>query len=278
MSSLDGSTSPSKGFDKSRTYLGEAVKRPLKPTTDAVLAATRKSGLPGWLDGPADAYRHALLSAELTRQHGAAKAQAILALNEVNGMAAGIREPIKTARATIMDTQVNLRAGRLGEGAKSFEEVERRVAAEIARSIEANGSGANGTLPYMSRDKWENEAGDPEPIEIPPDWVRKNRAERQGNLSPGPASRRAAIVEALGKSDADWTEADARAVMDDPRYYAWSHADKEALHARVRRYYERAYPNAAGAKSGGGGPVQVDSYVRGDGTPVTAHSRAAPRH
>lgn len=252
------------------------VKRRLKPTTDAVISAAENSGLPGWLDGPADTYRHALLSAELTRQHGSAKAQTILAMNEVGGMISGVTTPIKVTRSTIMDTQVNLRAGRLGEGAKSFQEVERRVAAEIARSIEANGSGANGTLPYMSRDRWENRWGRPEQNEIPPDWVRKNRGERQGNLSPGPASRRIAIAEALDKPDADWTEEDARAVMDDPRYYAWSHADKEALHARVRRYYERAYPNAAGAKSAGGGPVQVDSYVRGDGTPVTAHSRAAP--
>jgi len=278
MTSLEGSKSASKGFDKAHKYMGDAVKRQLEPTITTVLTATTNSGLPGWLDGPADAYRHALLSAELTRVHGTAKAQAILALNEVSGVVVGIGTPIETAHSTIMDTQVNLRAGRLGEGAKSFEEVERRVAAEIARSIEANGSGANKTLPYMSRDKWRNKDGGPEASEIPPDWVRKNRAERQGNLSSGPASRRAAIAEALGKSDADWTEEDARAVMDDPRYYAWSHADKEALHARVRGYYARAYPNVAGTKSSSGGPVQVDSYVRGDGTPVTAHSRAAPRH
>lgn len=273
---FDGPDLIARSFEKSRKYIGGTVKRRLEATTDAVVKATRESGLPGWLDGPADAYRHALLAAELTRVHGTVKAQAILALNEVNGMVDGIRTPLETARSTIMDTQVNLRAGRLGEDAKSFEEVERRVAAEIARSIEANGSGANKTFPYLSRDKWKNEAGDPESNEIPPDWVRKNRGERQGNLSPGPASRRIAIAEALDKPDADWTEEDARAVMDDPRYYAWSHADKEALHARVRRYYARAYPNAAGAKSAGGGPVRVDSYVRGDGTPVTAHSRAAP--
>ena len=46
-----------------------------------VQRAAEETGLPGWINGPADAFRHAYLAGRLRQEFGLAGAQAILAVS-----------------------------------------------------------------------------------------------------------------------------------------------------------------------------------------------------
>lgn len=50
--------------------------------TNAAIRESARSGLPGRENGPADAYRHILLSAELTRRFGEGYARQLLDTHE----------------------------------------------------------------------------------------------------------------------------------------------------------------------------------------------------
>lgn len=94
------------------------------------------SQLPGRTDGPADAYRHILLAAELTRLTNEAIARAILGGHEQTGNADG-----QTPQAENMDRRNNDIGIEIGKNADSWEDVVRR-----SRGVMDDSRGADGGL------------------------------------------------------------------------------------------------------------------------------------
>lgn len=237
----------------------------------------RNSGLPGWTGGPADAYRHLVGAAELARQYGPTVAWTILEANEFKGSyLPGYKQ---TDDDKAMDRHHNLAGVEFGMWAKSREEVLQWAKEQISKTHEAQEKGEKGPAVFLPPSEWrERPVGpnDTPPTNWPPKWTGEgDRAEAEVEEAEPKtmAARQSAADLALAKRDEDWTEEDARAAMNHPRYYGWSHPDQKEIGARVRKYFERAYPGT----TDGGGTVQVAAYTRDDGTPVDAHTRAAPR-
>jgi hypothetical protein len=230
-----------------------------------------ESGLPGHISGPNDALRHIIGAAEAIRQHGEAGAGALIA-NEIRGSYYGDGPGGQTAADRAMDDHNNLIGALIGRTAKSYEEIVERAKAEIAKAIENEGSGKDGSPKWLDPSQWKTANGEPDRRPIPENFGKPPQSgEATGEDNSGGAEPRAARMSAiLAKPGRDWTDEDARVVMSDPRY--WDPRRKEpALIERVNDSFHQRYdgPN--------GGPIQVDAYARADGTQVAAHTRAEPK-
>lgn len=261
---------PSLGYLKGRLEGSELYK-----SLDAIRNKARDeavdSGLPGHISGPNDALRHIIGAAEAVRQHGEAGAAALIA-NEIRGSYYGDGAGGQTAADRAMDDHNNPIGVLIGKTAKSYEEVVERATAEIVKGIENGGSGKDGTAKWLDPSQWKTGNGEPDPRPIPENFGKPPQSgEASGAGDSGGAEPRAARVAAiLAKPGRDWTDEDARVVMNDPRY--WDSRRKDpALIERVSDSFHRRYdgPN--------GGPIQVDAYTRADGTHVAAHTRAEPK-
>lgn len=93
------------------------------------------SQLPGRERGPADAYRHILWAAEMTRRFGEERAREILALHERDGDEQG-----QSADERTMDMSNNEIGIRIGVGARTFDDVTSATRKTISGSAE-DGSG-----------------------------------------------------------------------------------------------------------------------------------------
>lgn len=127
------------------------------------------SYLPGLHNGPADAYRHMLGAAELTRRYGETAARAMLEANEVKGdvidrQSAGERE---------MDSHNNDIGIAIGQDARTFDEIRERARAKIDAGVREQGSGANDTPKWPPSSEWKNTPDNPN---WPPDWSRAEPA------------------------------------------------------------------------------------------------------
>lgn len=227
-----------------------------------LIREARATGLPGRANGPQDVYRHSMFAGELTLRYGSEMADQILEINEMKEYPGGIRYGVKTDIDNVMDRTVNPMAIKAMRGVKSPEEVRRRARALTIESIRNNGSGANGSIPYLPEHHWQpnirEDGGDPH--EIPPDW--RPRGIWPGNVGINP---RLADL-ALDVPVEQWTDAHLRAVTQDRRYYR-DHPERQARTARVTRYLDAKH----------GGSIQVSAYTRGDGTQVSAHTRSSGR-
>jgi hypothetical protein len=227
-----------------------------------LVGEARRTGLPGRINGPQDVYRHLTFAGELTLRYGSAMADQILEINEMKEYSGGIRYGVNTDIGTTMDRTVNPMAIKAMRGVKTPQDVRRVARALTIESVRNNGSGANGSIPYLPEHLW---TSDPRPDggdrnAIPPDW-------RPRGLWPGNAGINPRLADmALEVPVEQWTEAHLRAVMQDRRYFR-EHRERQARTARVARYLEAKH----------GGPIQVGAYTRSDGTPVAAHTRASVR-
>jgi hypothetical protein len=221
-------------------------------------AAAAASGLPGWINGPADTLRHLIVAGELRRLYGPVVARAYLDGNEVR---AALFDKNVTRARTMMDHRNNSEGMALGKGAASFDEVVERAERRTLDAIESNGRGPKSPR-YLDRRHWQVRPGVPDTADIPPEFAERVRA--RGDKT----GKRAAIDAILARPSDEWSEAEARKVMQDPRY--WKKQDP-AVTAPVAAFFDKRYPGTTD------GPVQVDSYTRGDGTHVAAHTRASPR-
>ncbi len=118
----------------------------------AATAATSESvssQLPGRVNGPADAYRHILWAAELTRRFGARIADNILEFRERF-------DPVGTSGATAMDRWNNDIGIQIGRNAKTWDDVIR-----AARKVIEDSSGDGAHVFYKRRigAKWLEESG-----------------------------------------------------------------------------------------------------------------------
>ncbi|MBL8834572.1 MAG: hypothetical protein JNL71_19425 [Rhodospirillales bacterium] len=225
--------------------------------------AAKESRLPGWQSGPADAFRHIVASAEMTRRHSSAAAWLLGEANEQKGNFVNRQDKDDLA----MDRHNNAIGPQIGRDAKSFEEILERAKSAITEGVAHDGSGAadregRATPIWLSRKRWgEDDDEQRDRSNWPPGW----------KASEGPQAQRV-----LARPVEDWTQDDVHAVQRSKLYLRGDGPERAAAFAKVRRWYERDGGSAPRAKSGGG-PVAVRAYVRDDGTQVAGHSRAAPR-
>jgi hypothetical protein len=220
---------------------------------DDAAEKARKTSLPGETDGPADAYRHIVGIAELTRREGARKANAIGTFNEITTL---------FSDASQMDLHNNDIGRRIGKDATSSEEIERRAMAEIRAAVIEGGTGKNGTAVYLPEREW-----------------RDRDARKAGLVWPLPGFAKSSQVERdLASPPESWSDAVRERVMRDQIYWDTNHPRQAEAFEAVRRSFEHR-PDKSEPRSGDtgtGGPVNVRSYKRDDGTKVDAHSRSAP--
>jgi hypothetical protein len=188
----------------------------------AAEAEADRSPLPGYYNGPADAYRHIVATAELRRRFGFAVAYAIVTGNEVIGTHG------KEYRAELrqMDDHNNAIGLAIGATARTYEDVVRLARAAIDAATERGGTGAEGTplwVPTGWREGRDRPAADRRlpvswPDHIPSLAGYRFAAERYGlgriERAGTPRQREAAWLERLADTPpVEWSEADVRAVI-----------------------------------------------------------------
>ena len=257
--------------------------RELKFWNSVGKAASREateSPLPGYFDGPADAYRHIVGTAELRRRFGFPTAYTIATGNEVLGTHAEGHPP----ELRQMDDHNNAIGFSIGASAKSYEEVVQRARAAIDAGIVRGGDGSDGTPLWQSR--WTEprdrpSADRPLPVQWP-DAIPSARdypfgAEQFSANRPEhtitPRQREAATLERLSDlPTSEWSEADARAVIGSRPYTNSSAPEHRAWRARVQQYFEER-TRRSGA---GGNTSQAEEKACGGVASVRAYTRAGP--
>ncbi|MBY0332355.1 MAG: hypothetical protein K2X49_17005 [Acetobacteraceae bacterium] len=257
---------------------------------DAASAEALASPLPGYYDGPADAYRHIVGTAELRRRFGFGTAYAIATGNEV----LGTHERNQPPELRQMDDHNNAIGFSMGAGAKTYEEVVRRARAAIEAAIAHGGDGSDGTP------RWQGTWGEPRgrtaaerglPVQWP-DGIPSARdypfgAEQFGTNGPNrtmtPRQREAATLERLRDlPTGEWSEADVRAVIGSRPYTNSSAPEHRAWRARAQQYFEERTRQGGASNTSQteekacGGIASVRAYTRsGPSGPVqvSAHSR-----
>ncbi|HEX8615891.1 MAG TPA: calcium-binding protein [Telluria sp.] len=118
------------------------------------------SNMPGHANGPQDAYRHLILSAELTRQMGVE--YAILALEAHEG---GANQP-----ANKMDRHNNDIGIDIGAKSKSYEDSVARAREAISKAVPSSGpDGASGSgVNWMPESTWSKPSDPSKPVNWPP--------------------------------------------------------------------------------------------------------------
>ena len=254
---------------------------------EAAAKEARDSPLPGYLDGPADAYRHIVGTAELRRRFGFVPAYAVATGNEVLGTHAD-GHPSETRE---MDDHNNAIGLSIGADATSYEEVVRRARIAIDSGIAKGGGGSDGTPRWQG--SWDEPRDWPRverrlPVEWPDDIPSakdyRYGAEKFGTnaaeLAVTPREREAATLDRLRDlPTGEWSDADVRAVIGSRPYVNSSMPEHGDWQERVRQYFEERHGGAdpdetSRSDSGGrGGPVFVRSHDRsGPSGPVHVDS------
>ncbi|WPB87001.1 hypothetical protein [Sediminicoccus rosea] len=257
----------------------------------AAAGEAEASPLPGFYDGPADAYRHIVGAAELRRRFGWAIAYGIVTGNEVRGTHAKGHAP----ELRRMDDHNNAIGLSIGADATSNEEVVRRARAAIDAGVENSGSGLGQTPLWLPQERWrEVSARPPAERALPVEWpdaIPSAAAYRFGDERFGadrafragtPRERQAALFERLEATPtAEWSEADVRGVIASPAYRNSSAAEHALWRERVRQYFQEraAGQDQAAEEEDADGVAHVRAYTRmGPSGPiqVRAHDRATP--
>ena len=144
----------------------------------------RSSDLPGQAEGPADAYRHLVGVAELSRRAGPSLAFYMAEYNEVRswfamGSSTLHGRPIartKTPEGRSMDRRNNALALAIGARVSSTEDVVRRVRSMMEHSIETTGGSGVGNTPYWREARYWSD-GAPLAEWSPSNWSDIDRAE-----------------------------------------------------------------------------------------------------
>jgi Ca2+-binding RTX toxin-like protein len=109
------------------------------------------ANLPGKENGPQDAYRHLLLSAEFTRVFGEFGAKFLLNLHEVENLILD-GQPFDNSS---MDWNNNTQGSEIGENAQSWDDIVTGARSKMDQSV--NGAGAsdpNGPVTWMNPQEW----------------------------------------------------------------------------------------------------------------------------
>jgi hypothetical protein len=219
--------------------------------------AAKDSGLPGYRNGPGDAYRHILWIAETARTTGTLPAWAQGEANELRGVLSN--PPEETSMDRYNNNEIALRIARM---ATSREDVERLAQAEIVAAHLRSGTGADGTAQWLDRSTWGHPADLPAPTNWPPKWDNEDelRVERLLTLP----------IE-------EWEEHHLRLVVASRIYHDRNHPKHAMAQDAAQRWLHATDARRMSILRSTFGPVTVDPYTRGDGTQVEGHTRAAPK-
>lgn len=218
---------------------------------------TQTSGLPGYHNGPADAYRHILLIAETARVYGTLPAWATGEANETPNAVLGIA-PAAGAMDRHNNNEVALRIAKM---ASSREDVERLAQAEIMAAYWRSGTGADGTARWLGSEHWRETKYTDSATNWPPKWEDEDglRVERLLTLP----------IE-------EWDEHHVRLVVASRIYHDRDHPKHAMALEKTQRWFHADEARRANILRTTFGPVTVDPYTRGDGTRVEGHTRSAP--
>lgn len=131
-------------------------------------AEAAASGLPGNVNGPRDAYRHLIGTAELARRVGLVTGWGMVEFNEFNSwlaMQRALRDGRDVAlpnqpESRAMDRHNNALALSISYRAQSPETIVARARRQIERAgREHSGSGHGGTAYWMPRSRWDDPTG-----------------------------------------------------------------------------------------------------------------------
>jgi Domain of unknown function (DUF6973) len=141
---------------------------------NAAITESSNSNLPGRENGPADAYRHLLWSAELTRRFGERRARQILGAHEIDGRLRGSQ----SRDAEKMDRHNNELGIVIGKNARAWNDVIKGARTVLDRS-DRSGAGGDGQAKWLPPARWrsnpvDDATGKPVDLNWPDtDWVRK---------------------------------------------------------------------------------------------------------
>lgn len=242
------------------------------PAANALAVAVARfeasaSGLPGLYNGPADAYRHVVWTAEMASRFGPDSAGRYAELHEMTAaLSASAAErrglPVDISDSPEgrgMDRRNNLLGIAIGSRARTFDEVVAMSREVMDRSPRDGSGGALGAV-WLPPRTW---AGGPSisdgnwPLT---DWAKVPPQHRQRYRQGGEAYRHPILRHG---TDHRRAAAERRAAIAAETRAAWD--------ALLR------LDEAGDADLGPGGPVRVDAHLR-DGHPVRAHTRSAPAH
>lgn len=241
------------------------------------------SHLPGFYNGPADAYRHLIGAAEMQRRFGWALSRIVVNGNEYwrthaphEGQSPGSRQ---------MDDHNNALGFGIGLRARSYEDVVRMAREAVMNGLAEGGSGRDGTPMWLpaGRQSEGQQRRDKFPVR-PTDWsttislhgyrYADERFDARRAFRDGTGSEREAAVRErlLATPVAEWSQEDMRAAMRLPAYRNSDDPEHRAWQARVRAWFEAQEEACDGV-------AEVDAYTRqGPNGPiqVSAHRRAVP--
>jgi hypothetical protein len=261
-----------------------------------------ESQLPGRENGPADAYRHLLWGAELTRRFGEDAARRILEDHEIQGtLSATVGRDGQTPEAAAMDRRNNELAIALGKRARIWAEVKEGAQVIIDRS-DRSGNGVNGGAVWLERSAWSNHPKDritgeellsdvwnwpqtdwingrvPNPVPYKYPYGGDEHRHEPTIDDPLPLDPEdAAEMNPLSRPVASWSEDDLRRVIASPAYLQPSHPGRARAHAMVREWFAQAEARQPGRIDATGRRVperaRPVSAAGGCEVPVQAHSR-----
>lgn len=241
-----------------RRSMGQAQRHWLANSLGfAIAVATLEaeaSGLPGRVNGPADAYRHIVWVAEMTRRMGPNGAHSYAEFHEWTGQASGSlaertgsrREDKDLAAASAMDRRNNLLGVTIGQRARTFDEVLAMARQAIERSPRDGSGGMIGAV-WLPMERWSGRAIEGWPY---PD------------LSKAPTAH----VEAHAARGEEYRFVNHRLSAEERR---------AALRAERRADWQRLLDEDERAAGESGEAVHVRAYLR-DGHRVKSHQRSAP--
>lgn len=242
--------------------------------------------LPGYYNGPADAYRHIVGTAELRRRFGFGAAYTVATGNEMIGTHRDGHAP----ELRQMDDHNNAIGLAIGARARTFDDVVAEARAAIAQGLENRGSGEGDTPRWLPTGWGEPQRRSGIPNNDIGDWVNnvslsteyrygaeRFRFGRIGDAST-PREREARLLERLAETPVEeWTETDVRGVIASTPYLNTSTPDHQAWRDRVAQYFADRLPDDQNDKEGDEAETQIESLMerpcRGSAE-VRAHTRA----
>jgi hypothetical protein len=131
-----------------------------------------RSFLPGYFEGPVDAARHIIGTAELRRRAGVAVAWTVVNSNEWLGEARGHGRELTT-----MDNANNAIGLAIGAKARSYAEVVSMAREAIQQGIASGGTGEGGTPAWLPSERWREPSNR---TDLPPPGVVEWRQREPG--------------------------------------------------------------------------------------------------
>ncbi|MBM3568538.1 MAG: hypothetical protein FJX46_07250 [Alphaproteobacteria bacterium] len=255
----------------------------MAPSIQAARLESQRSDLPGVHNGPADAYRHVLWAAELTRIHGENAARTVLDANEWKGDKLYSQSPNEKA----MDLHNNEIGIKIGREAKTFDEIV--VQARERIDAAARGETGDGVPVIPPSAIWSSPEGNWPPQWKEPDYGKYDRGgeehrHRDWRDSPEPAD----MMWIMAQAPESLTAGDIDGLMASDAYWRGWDPDHQAVREMVSGWHQHFYGDGPVERDAEGrikpkrdlptrhgGAIAVRAYTRGQ-VAVRAHTRAAP--